>query len=1020
MKNPLRLLLALFLLAAITIPASAFNYYITFTGSGASTTVDSVVVQNLSKGTQVAVPAGIQLRLYDVDNAVNELIATSDLAFIYPNPMTGNATYTFTAKYAGKTQIGVFGLDGRKVAGLDADLQQGKNSFQLSLPTGVYLVQAVGNGFSYTTKTISPSSTTTIPKISISGNSSYTKPQRAPAPEVKLQYSTGDQILYKGYSGNYCTIVTDKPTEDKTTDFKFVECTDADSNHYAVVHIGNQTWMAENLKTTKYSNGEAIGTTIPVAKDIRDETEPKYQWAYSGNENDASKYGRLYTWHAANDSRKIAPTGWHVPNVTEWTELENYLIANGNNYDGTTTGNKIAKSLAANTDWYTSTNTGSIGNDLIKNNNSGFTALPGGARYDIGLFSYIRDSGYWWSSTEDISTKALYRFLAFNMLNLNIYRNSKGYGFSVRCVSGETPTLTTTAVSSEIWDFAVCGGNITNDGGSAVTARGVCWSLNPNPTINDSISKNGNGIGSFSSLATNLIADTTYYLRAFATNSVGTAYGNTVTFRTSNPDLLRGCIEAYPNDTGVIDSAYFNGELVYCTKIYGEYIYQGDIILEDPTNMNGARRKAAGINESFFFKLWPENTVYYTINENFNNSQRIYDAIKEYHEKTNIKFVPRTNENHYIEFIYDKDGCSSNVGMFLIKQFIKIADWGDASHVIHEIGHAIGLLHEQSKTGRDEYVTILWDNIECKIPIINCEKHNFEEYKNSINTPGFDFKSIMLYNSWGFSKFIKTNSKGGKYLETWDKTTATILKKDGTTFETKDNKHLSESDITLINSLYPPVNKETVTDIDGNVYHTVTIGTQTWMVENLNTSKYSNGETIPNITDGTEWTGLTTGAWCNYNNDVANGNKYGKLFNWYAVADSRNIAPSGWHVPTITEWAILENYLIANGFNYDGTITGNKIAKSLASTTDWVTSTIEGAVGNDLTKNNKSGFTALPGGYRSGSSSSGIGTNAIWWSSTENDISTAWRRSIFYSEPNMVNATINPKTYGRSIRLVKD
>ena len=91
---------------------------------------------------------------------------------------------------------------------------------------------------------------------------------------------------------------------------------------------------------------------------------------------------------------------------------------------------------------------------------------------------------------------------------------------------------------------------------------------------------------------------------------------------------------------------------------------------------------------------------------------------------------------------------------------------------------------------------------------------------------------------------------------------------------------------------------ETVKDIDGNVYHTVTIGTQIWMVENLKTTKYRNGDGIPNVTDNTQWGNLTTWAYCNYNNDAANGTKYGKLYNWYAVNDSRNIAPTGWHVPT--------------------------------------------------------------------------------------------------------------------------
>ena len=1002
------LLVVLLINLSVFAKLHATDYTISFTASGAATTISSVEVQNLTQNTSVVVPAGAPVTL-TVSTASPYLKANSLNLKIYPNPITEKSIVSFYSEFGGKTDIAVYGMDGRTIIRTTKNLEAGTNLFKLSLPQGVFTLQINENGMLHIGTVISQ--TMNKAELEFSGTEpAASKPiQKVKSSATALAYTTGDQLLFKGYSGDYCTIVTLKATSDTTVNFKFVDCTDADGNHYAVVRIGNQTWMAENLKTTRYRNGDAIGTTTGS---IPNDATSKYQWAYNGDENNVAKYGRLYTWYAATDSRNIAPAGWHVPTDAEWTILENYLIANEYNYDGTTTGNKIAKALAATTDWNTYNGSGTIGNDLTKNNSSGFTALPGGYRYDYGSFATFGSDGTWWSSTEYGTSYAWYRFLYCGYYFLGRSFSTKSYGFSVRCVSGETPTLTTTAVSSEIWDFAVSGGNITNDGGSAVTARGVCWSLNPNPTINDSISMSGNGIGSFSSLATNLIADTTYYLRAYATNSVGTGYGNTVTFRTLNADLLRGCIEAYPNETGVKDSAYLNGELVNCTKINGKYIYQGDIILEDPTTMNGARRKAAGINE--LSKRWPYNTVYYTINSNFKNTDRIYNAIKEYHDKTNLKFVQRTNENNYIEFIYDKEGCFSNIGMIGNKQDIAIADWGATKEVIHEIGHAIGLLHEQSKAGRDDFVTIIWDNI------VNDKRHNFLEDKNSINTPGFDYNSIMLYDSWGFSKFIKTNSKGENYLSPTDNTTATILKKDGTTFETEDNKHLSESDITLINSLYPPVNKETVTDIDGNVYHTVTIGTQTWMVENLKTTRYRNGKTISNVTDNSTWGGLTTGAWCNYNNNETLDTKYGKLYNWYAVADASNIAPIGWHVATDAEWTTLQSYLIDNGYNYNGIKTENKIGKSLAASTDWNTYTGTGTIGNDLLLNNKTGFTALPGGCRYGIGEfNSIGGNGYWWTSTENYTTNAWYRNLNYDNY-FLNAYYLTKSYGFSVRCVKN
>lgn len=213
----------------------------------------------------------------------------------------------------------------------------------------------------------------------------------------------------------------------------------------------------------------------------------------------------------------------------------------------------------------------------------------------------------------------------------------------------------------------------------------------------------------------------------------------------------------------------------------------------------------------------------------------------------------------------------------------------------------------------------------------------------------------------------------------------------------------------------------TVTDIDGNVYYTVIIGTQTWIAANLKTTKYRNGDVIDNVSLSSNWSALTTGAWCDYNNDSANGTTYGHLYNWYAVNDSRNIAPTGWHVATDAEWTTLENYLIANGYNYDGTTTGDKTAKSLAATSLWTTSTTTGAVGNDLTKNNSSGFTALPGGYRDATGTySSLNIYTYWWSSTEASTTTAEFRYINSANVDLhKNPAVNKK-HGMSVRCVKD
>lgn len=228
----------------------------------------------------------------------------------------------------------------------------------------------------------------------------------------------------------------------------------------------------------------------------------------------------------------------------------------------------------------------------------------------------------------------------------------------------------------------------------------------------------------------------------------------------------------------------------------------------------------------------------------------------------------------------------------------------------------------------------------------------------------------------------------------------------------------SAKSITTSSGVYTP---EYVVDIDGNAYKTIKIGDQVWMAENLKTTRYRNGDAISNQTMPIPWGTTTNGAWCDYKNLPLNGNKYGHLYNWYAVADPRNIAPEGWHVPTATEWIELRNYLIANGGNWDETQTDNKIAKSMAACTNWQNnSTIEGSVGNDILQNNSSGFNALPGGYRNFDSTfKYIGTYSMWWSSTASSTKDAYYSCLYVFKADLtIPSTQN--IYGFSVRCVKD
>jgi uncharacterized protein (TIGR02145 family) len=191
--------------------------------------------------------------------------------------------------------------------------------------------------------------------------------------------------------------------------------------------------------------------------------------------------------------------------------------------------------------------------------------------------------------------------------------------------------------------------------------------------------------------------------------------------------------------------------------------------------------------------------------------------------------------------------------------------------------------------------------------------------------------------------------------------------------------------------------------------HAVRIGTQVWKIKNLNVSNYRNGDLIPQVKNPTKWAALTTGAWCWYNNDSANGAIYGKLYNWYAVTDPRGLAPEGWHIPTDGEWTALSSFLGGDG------VAGGKM-KSIG--------TIETGTGLWYAPNtdatNSSGFTGLPGGYRySNGRFTLMGYYGYWWSSTVYNTTSAWSHNLTYGEGKDYRF-IDNKPGGFSVRCLKD
>jgi uncharacterized protein (TIGR02145 family) len=225
-----------------------------------------------------------------------------------------------------------------------------------------------------------------------------------------------------------------------------------------------------------------------------------------------------------------------------------------------------------------------------------------------------------------------------------------------------------------------------------------------------------------------------------------------------------------------------------------------------------------------------------------------------------------------------------------------------------------------------------------------------------------------------------------------------------------------------INTLGINIAGPSVTDIDGNTYQSVSNCGLTFTKRNLNVSSYNDGTPIPQVTDPTQWANLTTGAWCFYENSAAQGTRYGKLYNWYAVAgiyDSasasnptlrKKLAPTGWHIPSEAEWTQLIDCL------------GGEFAAGGKMKAIGTYQTGGGGLWNYPNEGatNESGFTGLPGGYRGISGSfTGIYSFGTWWSSSENDTTNAWQCVLFYIYGFAAGGD-GSKPDGFSVRCIRD
>jgi uncharacterized protein (TIGR02145 family) len=419
----------LFAIAIILVlKGNAQPYLISFAGTGATTTVNSVKIENLNSGLTITLNGSDILSLTGI-TGVNSIENYQSVEMkIYPNPMTGNSTLEVFPPVAGKAIITIYEMTGKPVAQIHSYLENYPQEFRLSgTKSGFYLISVKGNNYQYSGKLLCNGQADGTININIIVNNQVVTENtlktdnKGTQATVDMAYTAGDRLKFTAISGSYSTVITDIPSSDKAITFNLIACSDGDDNNYPVVGIGTQIWMAENLKTTKYSDG----TDIPLQTNNTDWgalSTPAYCYYNNTASTYNAIYGALYNWYAVdtvgNGGKNVCPTGWHVPSDTEWTKLTTYLGGES------LAGDKLKETGI--THW-SITHTGVT-------NETGFTALPGGIRYYGGSFSYINLMGNWWSSTEASTTFANSRYMDY--LKVDVYGDVyiKRGGLSVRCL----------------------------------------------------------------------------------------------------------------------------------------------------------------------------------------------------------------------------------------------------------------------------------------------------------------------------------------------------------------------------------------------------------------------------------------------------------------------------------------------------------------------------------------------------------------------------------------------------------
>ena len=507
----------------MTLQVNAQNYLISFEGKGESETVSTVKVENLTAGTSLTLNGSDILSLTFI-SGIDPIWDNQSRLKIYPNPMVDNSTLEFFPPVAGDATITICDITGKPIAQDHSYLEKFRQNFKLTgLKNGFYLINVVGNGYRFSGKLVSngeSNGTISIEKVINNTKADYEKQVKIDIKGVQgtidMDFSLGEMLRFTGSSGDYSAVVMDIPTSNKIITFNFT----------GVPTLTTSTTTA--ISSTTATSGGTI--TSDGGESI---TARGVCWSTTTNPTVA----------LSTKTSNETGTGSFTSNITGLQPFTAYHVrAYATNSAGTAYGNDrtfttlpIAPSLTTTAASAITRTTAVSGGNITSD--GGATVSNSGICWSTSHNPSITGShtsdgtanGSFISSMNGLLPGTLYYIRAYAT---NSVGTSYGDELSFTTNPAIIASLTTTVVSSITPVTAVSGGNITDDGDGTITARGICWATTPSPTISDNITSNGTGTGSFTSTITGLQPVTTYHVRAYATNSAGTAYGSDLSFTT--------------------------------------------------------------------------------------------------------------------------------------------------------------------------------------------------------------------------------------------------------------------------------------------------------------------------------------------------------------------------------------------------------------------------------------------------------------------------------------------------------